>query len=224
MSIGPNLKNCHNFRRLLFHFDGPESGSARCMRRAMVRNRAGVAVGLFGKAYQRAQIHQGLIEIPGPGGRNQRCRLCFKNRFALKGVCRFTQIKSAAQDTNYIAIHGRRTLSEGDAGNRAGYIGSETRKQPERIPVSGEISPMGIGDYPCGPVKIFGTAVVAESLPFREDGFEGCAGKGFQRRKPDQKSGVAFEDGFDPRLLKHYLRNPNPVRIRFAAPWEHSFF
>ena len=87
---------------------------------------------MFREADGCAQIHHGLIEVAGPGGRDERLRRIIQRLFFPRGVSvGSSKSNQAAQDADHVSVHGGCALSEGDARDGAGHVGAKARQATE---------------------------------------------------------------------------------------------
>ena len=71
---------------------------------------------------------------------------------------------------------------------------------------------------PGGPMEVSRAGVVPEPLPRLQDVVDRRRGKGTHIGKFQEKAVVVGSDGFDPCLLEHDLRDPDPIRIPGLPP------
>ena len=171
-------------------------------------NGAVVANRIYRKAYSRAELHHGLVEIAGIFGIEQ----SFGRAPALCAVgCKHTP-----QDTLDVAIHYCGAFAEGDAGDGSGSVASDAGKRAE-FPRSARKS-VGACNQFCSGVQVASAAVISEAAPGGEHACQRRARQNANVRKALEKIEVAFADHRHTRLLQHDFGDPDLVSIALTAP------
>jgi hypothetical protein len=180
-----------------------------------------------GTADQRAQFHQGLVDLPArAGARGAGLGGAFheglgdfpKPGIEWLGAGIAGEGEDPGQDAHHISVKDRSGLIEGDAADGAGGVTSNARKLENLGVILWEYSLEPILDEARGGLEVPDAAVIAQAGPELEQEGEGClrqVGDGGQASDP---AFVIGNGGIDLGLLEHDFRDPNGVGITGAAP------
>ena len=126
--------------------------------------------------------------------------------------------EKARDDAAGVRVEDRDVRPEGDRGDRPGRRSADPGERLERLHRARHLGAVAGDEDPGGPVKVPRAGIVPESLPRLQDGVQRRPGKGFHIGKFQEKTLVVGSDGFDPGLLEHDLRDPDPIRIPGLPP------
>ena len=170
VSLRPELKDGDRSGRFFAGFYRQGVLRSGLMPRAHLAHGTPCAIGFLGQADSGAQVHQRLVEVAGPHARNQRQRLGADGFPGGRGIDGDREVEDAAHDSKRVRVDGRATLPEGDAGDCPRHVGADPRQGQQRIVRFGRRAPALIHHLPCCAVQVSRAAVIAEPLPFGEDG------------------------------------------------------
>ncbi|CRF29018.1 Uncharacterised protein [Mycobacterium tuberculosis] len=136
-------------------------GSSRAVR----HHRTSQAVRRFGRANQRAELHERLVEVPGCPIRDQLlCQLLHKHAGAAFHDILFNE-KIARQHAHDIAVYRSLRFIVGNAENRSGRIRPHALQREYGLLRIRHGTPVALLHFPYSSLEIAGTRIISEPFP-----------------------------------------------------------
>lgn len=179
--------------------------------------RAAFALGLFA-AYERAQLHEPLIEVPGLAFRDEGLRQFADAALGGFFLYRRVDVEHAGQDALHIAVHAGDFLVVGCAGDGPGGVRAHAGQGEDVGVAGGEVPAVAFHDHPGGGLDVARAAVVAEPFPCLEQVFLGRGGDGGHVGETLHPTQEVLDAPVHLRLLHHDFGDPRPVRRVVGPP------
>ncbi len=175
------------------------------------------AAGLARQAHSCAEFHHGLIEIPGPGTREQ-CLGMLPGLWRGEFAASHFNADQSLQNTLDIAIDNGHGLAKGNAGDGSCGVASDAGESLEGCGCLREAASVFSNQFSGALMQPVGAAVVAETAPSGEHGVFRSNGEGSDIREALKERTVVVNDGGHPRLLQHDFAEPDAIGVASLAP------
>lgn len=209
---------------------GQEMGATGAVGEAGAAPGARRAAGFGGGADDRAEFHEGLVEVGavetawmgGDGG----CELDegegvrFESGSGWRGLRVAGDAEGPGEHSEDVAVDGWRRVVEGDAADGAGGVGADAGQGEELDWIGRDAAVEAAEDFGGGAVKVAGAGVIAEAFPELEHLVGLCARQGANGGESLHPAYPIRDDGLDSGLLEHDLRDPDGVGVPGFAPGE----
>ena len=186
-------------------------------RRTVGQERTAFAFRIGGRADQRTQLHQSLVEIAWMLCRHQLLRQRPEGSLIGRRFRIAAQPEEPAQDTDDVGIDQRTRHLKRDRQDRPRGIPTDTRQGFDFRCGPGKLSAKLLRDHLRGAVQIAGAGVVAEPRPVLQNLLYRSHRQRFYGWKSLQKPQKERNHRRHLRLLQHDLRNPDRIGSR-ATP------
>ncbi len=168
------------------------------------------------RADERAELHEGLVEVARiprrherPGKRPDPCER--RGRLRVEA-----QRPEAAEDAHDVAVHDGLGDAVRDRGDRGGRVRAHAGQRPPALERARKRACRG--DGPRRAVEVAGARVVPEAAPLGENVALLRPGERLDGRKARAETFPAGHDDVERRLLRHDLGEPDRVRVACGAP------
>lgn len=183
--------------------------------------RASSAIRRGGSAYRRAELHEGLVEIPRSARVDEVPRSVDDVPLA-PGRCDIPKPEETREHTRHISVHRRRGKPVSDAGDRPGRVRSNSRERFESCDIVRDGAPVALDDYPRRRMEIPSPAVKSKALPGTKDVFVGRRREVPHGREALKEACVIRRARDDAGPLQEAFRNEDSIRIARSTPRELS--
>ena len=191
-------------------------------RPAQGRKGAAVAQGGLGQADEGPQVHERLVQIPGPAAHPvpEKARPPVPDRLA--GHVR-PVLKEPGQDPEHVPVHGGLRFTEGDGGDGSGGVGPHAGELFQFFRAIRKPAPVFVHHGQGALFQIPGPGIVAEALPQLQQPLLVAGGQGLHRGQFVHEPAVIGDHRRRPGLLEHDLRHQYGIGVPCSPPGEGPF-
>ena len=177
------------------------------------------------KADPGSQIHQSLVEVPGPFYRRNPLPIIGKCRLSCcRGLDILPVFRHPCENTQQISVYRYLRLLKRNGCNRRRRVRPDSRELYKLTCRRRHFPAIFLHDHHGSLVKIPYSGIISESFPKLQVNLLRCRCKSCNVRQLLQKTKIIGFSRLYPCLLKHDLREPDMIRRRILPPGQDSPF